>query len=259
MTEPGIPSEVPDADRAEQEALVDPPAVTSAGDADRRPARTSRRPTRWSSSCRRARARRAARCARWATARRTRPTSSSRRPTCRWTRTTSELTAGAPRLRRRVPHRRGGRHAVLRSISSRSPSSRGGRWRRRWPARTETWRKCSRVLVGQQRARARRAVAGVQPLGAGSSPLEERPASAADGSVRVGGVAPPEPRTRNASTLIGERLGRRPDCSACPAAGSHGVLGQAVRVVPTPAVPRAMSADAARRSPLIDRVGTGSR
>ncbi len=34
MTEPGIPSEVPDADRAEQQALLDPPAVTSAGDAD---------------------------------------------------------------------------------------------------------------------------------------------------------------------------------------------------------------------------------
>lgn len=33
VTEPGIPSDVPDADRAEQEALVDPPAVTSAADA----------------------------------------------------------------------------------------------------------------------------------------------------------------------------------------------------------------------------------
>ena len=33
VTGPGMPSEVPDADRAEQEALVDPPAVTSAGDA----------------------------------------------------------------------------------------------------------------------------------------------------------------------------------------------------------------------------------
>ena len=33
MTGPGIPSEVPDADRAEQEALLDPPAVASAGDA----------------------------------------------------------------------------------------------------------------------------------------------------------------------------------------------------------------------------------
>ncbi|NEK56598.1 hypothetical protein GCU56_01755 [Geodermatophilus sabuli] len=31
MSEPG--SEVPDADRAEQEALLDPPAVTTAGDA----------------------------------------------------------------------------------------------------------------------------------------------------------------------------------------------------------------------------------
>ncbi len=31
MTEPG--SNVPDADRAEQEALLDPPAVTTAGDA----------------------------------------------------------------------------------------------------------------------------------------------------------------------------------------------------------------------------------
>ncbi len=35
MTGPGDPSEVPDADRAEQEALLDPPAVTSAGDASR--------------------------------------------------------------------------------------------------------------------------------------------------------------------------------------------------------------------------------
>jgi hypothetical protein len=34
VTEPGIPSDVPDADRAEQEALLDPPAVVSAGDAD---------------------------------------------------------------------------------------------------------------------------------------------------------------------------------------------------------------------------------
>jgi hypothetical protein len=33
VTEPGIPSDVPDADRAEQEALLDPPAVTTAGDA----------------------------------------------------------------------------------------------------------------------------------------------------------------------------------------------------------------------------------
>ena len=33
MTEPGIPTDVPDADRAEQEALLDPPAVTSAGEA----------------------------------------------------------------------------------------------------------------------------------------------------------------------------------------------------------------------------------
>jgi hypothetical protein len=33
VTEPGIPSDVPDADRAEQEALLDPPTVTSAGDA----------------------------------------------------------------------------------------------------------------------------------------------------------------------------------------------------------------------------------
>ncbi|MFD2091397.1 hypothetical protein [Blastococcus deserti] len=33
MTGPGIPSEVPDADRAEQEALLDPPAVVTAGDA----------------------------------------------------------------------------------------------------------------------------------------------------------------------------------------------------------------------------------
>ena len=33
MTGPGVPSEVPDADRAEQEALLDPPAVASAGDA----------------------------------------------------------------------------------------------------------------------------------------------------------------------------------------------------------------------------------
>ena len=33
MTEPGTPSDVPDADRAEQEALVDTPAVATAGDA----------------------------------------------------------------------------------------------------------------------------------------------------------------------------------------------------------------------------------
>jgi len=33
VTDPGTPSDVPDADRAEQEALVDPPAVTSAADA----------------------------------------------------------------------------------------------------------------------------------------------------------------------------------------------------------------------------------
>jgi hypothetical protein len=33
VSEPGIPTEVPDADRAEQEALLDPPAVGTAGDA----------------------------------------------------------------------------------------------------------------------------------------------------------------------------------------------------------------------------------
>jgi hypothetical protein len=33
VTEPGIPTDVPDADRVEQEALLDPPAVVSAGDA----------------------------------------------------------------------------------------------------------------------------------------------------------------------------------------------------------------------------------
>jgi hypothetical protein len=33
VTDPGTPTDVPDADRAEQEALVDPPAVASAGDA----------------------------------------------------------------------------------------------------------------------------------------------------------------------------------------------------------------------------------
>lgn len=33
VTAAGTPSEVPDADRAEQEALLDPPAVTTAGDA----------------------------------------------------------------------------------------------------------------------------------------------------------------------------------------------------------------------------------
>jgi hypothetical protein len=33
VTDPGTPIEVPDADRAEQEALVDPPAVVSAADA----------------------------------------------------------------------------------------------------------------------------------------------------------------------------------------------------------------------------------
>jgi hypothetical protein len=33
VTEPGISSDVPDADRAEQEASLDPPAVALAGDA----------------------------------------------------------------------------------------------------------------------------------------------------------------------------------------------------------------------------------
>lgn len=33
MSDPRIPTEVPDADRAEQEALLDPPAVATAGDA----------------------------------------------------------------------------------------------------------------------------------------------------------------------------------------------------------------------------------
>ncbi len=33
VTEPGISTDVPDADRAEQEALLDPPAVLTAGDA----------------------------------------------------------------------------------------------------------------------------------------------------------------------------------------------------------------------------------
>ena len=34
MTDPSYPTDAPDADRAEQEALLDPPAVVSAGDAD---------------------------------------------------------------------------------------------------------------------------------------------------------------------------------------------------------------------------------
>lgn len=34
VTEPGIPSDVPDADRVEQEALLDPPAAASAADAE---------------------------------------------------------------------------------------------------------------------------------------------------------------------------------------------------------------------------------
>ena len=33
MSDPRMPTEVPDADRAEQEALLDPPAVALAGDA----------------------------------------------------------------------------------------------------------------------------------------------------------------------------------------------------------------------------------
>ena len=33
MTGPGVPSEAADADRAEQDALLDPPAVSSAGEA----------------------------------------------------------------------------------------------------------------------------------------------------------------------------------------------------------------------------------
>ena len=49
MTEPGTAGDVPEADRAEQEALVDPPESPSPG--TRRPRRpTSRRPTRSSSS-----------------------------------------------------------------------------------------------------------------------------------------------------------------------------------------------------------------
>jgi hypothetical protein len=38
VSEPGIPSDVPDTDRAEQEALVDPPEVAIAGDATPPPA-----------------------------------------------------------------------------------------------------------------------------------------------------------------------------------------------------------------------------
>lgn len=38
MTEPGTSTDVPDADRAEQEALVDPPEVVTAGDAEPPPA-----------------------------------------------------------------------------------------------------------------------------------------------------------------------------------------------------------------------------
>jgi len=34
VTEPATPSDVPDADRAEQEAMVDPPAAATAADAD---------------------------------------------------------------------------------------------------------------------------------------------------------------------------------------------------------------------------------
>ena len=37
VTGPGIPSEVPDADRAEQEALLEPPAVATAADASAPP------------------------------------------------------------------------------------------------------------------------------------------------------------------------------------------------------------------------------
>jgi len=37
VTEPGTPSDVPDADRAEQEALLDPPGVGLAGDASAPP------------------------------------------------------------------------------------------------------------------------------------------------------------------------------------------------------------------------------
>jgi hypothetical protein len=38
VSEPGTPSDVPDADRAEQETLVDPPEVAIAGDAETPPA-----------------------------------------------------------------------------------------------------------------------------------------------------------------------------------------------------------------------------
>jgi hypothetical protein len=41
VTGPGIPSEAPDADRVEQEALLDPPAVTTAGEASPLPADVS--------------------------------------------------------------------------------------------------------------------------------------------------------------------------------------------------------------------------
>ncbi len=37
MTEPGTTADVPEADRAEQEALVDPPGVSTAGDAQSPP------------------------------------------------------------------------------------------------------------------------------------------------------------------------------------------------------------------------------
>ena len=77
VTEPGTPSDVPEADRAEQEALLDPPGVAVAGEATP-PRRAFPRPTPSTSSCPPGRGRPAARRGRSATARPTRPTSSSR-------------------------------------------------------------------------------------------------------------------------------------------------------------------------------------
>ena len=92
MTEPGTPSDVPDADRAEQEALLDPPGVASAADAaapdvdvpeaDALEQQLAARPGEAGRPLQPGRA----------TARRTRPTSWSRRPTCPWTTTRPGLT-----------------------------------------------------------------------------------------------------------------------------------------------------------------------
>ena len=99
VTDPGTAGDVPEADRAEQEALVDPPEISIAGDAQaRRP--TSPRPTRSTSSSSPGRTAPGDRSTRSATGRPTTPTSSSRRPTCPWRTTTWSDTPRVVQARR---------------------------------------------------------------------------------------------------------------------------------------------------------------